>query len=331
MKRTSLAAALLLFAHNASAERQSTQDYIKRWKTTAVEHMHTFNIPASITLAQGILESGSGNSDLAVQANNHFGIKCHRGWQGEHFYQDDDAENECFRKYKDAAESYTDHALFLTSRSRYAGLFELRTTDYKGWSKGLKSAGYATNPKYADLLIGLIERYRLYEYDKGTALPPQKEEKEEARAIAEQPPAPALETPAVLPTNFTAAIDKPSTIEIHTSSRTIAVNQYKARYVKARKGDTYYRLAKELRIALWQLHWYNDLGKRDVLKEGEIIYIDPKRNRASTKEGHWQCREPMTMSAISQLSGIKLKKLLRYNTAYAADQVVPRGTTVYLR
>ncbi|MFP4846934.1 glucosaminidase domain-containing protein [Winogradskyella sp. PE311] len=142
----------------------STDNYILTYASIAKDEMRKSKIPASITLAQGILESGSGRGRLAVKANNHFGIKCH-GWKGAKIYHDDDAAQECFRKYKIAQSSYEDHSDFLTGRKRYAKLFKLKSSDYKGWARGLKAAGYATDRKYPQKLISLIERYKLYEYD----------------------------------------------------------------------------------------------------------------------------------------------------------------------
>lgn len=142
----------------------TTLEYIERYKHIALEHETTHNIPACITLAQGILESGSGTSRLAKEANNHFGIKCHSNWQGNTFYKDDDKKNECFRAYDSPEESFEDHALFL-KKKRYADLFDLDIRDYEGWAKGLKQAGYATNPKYPQLLIDLIEKYSLQDLD----------------------------------------------------------------------------------------------------------------------------------------------------------------------
>ena len=139
--------------------------YVKTYAEVAQQEMKSYDIPASITLAQGILESGMGDSRLATQANNHFGIKCHREWRGERIYHDDDEKGECFRVYKDPRKSYRDHSLFLTTRSRYDFLFDYKKHDYKAWAKGLKKAGYATDPKYPDKLISLIERYRLDRYD----------------------------------------------------------------------------------------------------------------------------------------------------------------------
>lgn len=143
-----------------------TLQYIKKYAPLAVLEMHKYNIPASVTLAQGILESGNGRSQLASKSNNHFGIKCHVGWKGAKVYHDDDEKGECFRKYKYVQSSYKDHSEFLSGRRRYASLFKLRKSDYKGWAKGLKKAGYATDKKYPKKLIKIIEEYKLYEFDK---------------------------------------------------------------------------------------------------------------------------------------------------------------------
>lgn len=156
---------LLLLFPVCSFAQSKRIEYINQWKDVAIREMQLYNIPASITLAQGILESGDGQSTLAKKANNHFGIKCHKGWTGGKVYHDDDKKGECFRKYKHAEESFRDHSAFLTSRSRYAALFDLDRTDYKGWAKGLKKAGYATSPTYANSLIDLIERWELHQYD----------------------------------------------------------------------------------------------------------------------------------------------------------------------
>jgi flagellum-specific peptidoglycan hydrolase FlgJ len=145
--------------------KNAAELYIDTYRDVAKREMELHGIPASITLAQGILESGSGNGKLTLKSNNHFGIKCHKGWKGQRVYHDDDKDQECFRKYANPAYSFTDHSLFLTGRSRYAGLFKLPKDDYKGWAKGLKKAGYATDRKYPKKLIALIERYELYKYD----------------------------------------------------------------------------------------------------------------------------------------------------------------------
>lgn len=144
---------------------QIVNGYIAQYNSVAMSNMKTYGIPASIILAQGILESGAGQSDLATNANNHFGIKCHNDWKGDKVYKDDDSANECFRKYDQASESYKDHAMVLTGKNRYASLFKLPKGDYKSWAKGLRAAGYATDPKYPEKLINYIETYNLHEYD----------------------------------------------------------------------------------------------------------------------------------------------------------------------
>lgn len=154
----------------------STEAYILQYADIAMEEMRKYKIPASITLAQGILESGSGKGRLAVEANNHFGIKCH-GWTGEKIYHDDDASQECFRKYTHADQSFEDHSTFLTSRGRYADLFKLDTDDYEAWAKGLRAAGYATDRKYPEKLISLIERFQLHKYDDAVLGTPSKPKK----------------------------------------------------------------------------------------------------------------------------------------------------------
>ena len=165
------------------AQNLTRQQYINKYKDVAIKQMHKHKIPASIILAQACLESGDGNSTLARKANNHFGIKCHNGWKGKGYKHDDDAKGECFRKYNDPIDSFTDHSYFLISGSRYNSLFDLPITDYKAWAHGLKAAGYATNPKYAKLLIDIIEEYKLYKYDAGEAF---KESKAQLKAAKEE-------------------------------------------------------------------------------------------------------------------------------------------------
>ena len=156
----------LLIISLACFSQNTAQDYINKYKEIAVEEMNLFKIPASITLSQGILESSNGDSFLAKEANNHFGIKCHNSWEGDRVYYDDDEQDECFRKYSAAEDSYRDHSLFLSNSSRYSTLFDLPIKRYKLWARGLKKAGYATNPKYAALLIGIIRKYNLNKFDR---------------------------------------------------------------------------------------------------------------------------------------------------------------------
>ena len=167
---------LLILALQANAQNLTRLQYIDKYKDVAIRQMHKHKIPASIILAQACIESDNGNSTLARKANNHFGIKCHNGWKGKGYKHDDDARGECFRRYNDPLDSFTDHSYFLISGSRYNSLFDLPVTDYKGWAHGLKAAGYATNPKYAKLLIDIIEEYKLYRYDTDDAYAASKKE-----------------------------------------------------------------------------------------------------------------------------------------------------------
>ena len=163
MKLYSIILFIFFFFHSNS--QNLTEDYIKRFKDIAINEMNLYNIPASITLSQGILESANGTSELALASKNHFGIKCHKDWKGKSITHDDDEKGECFRSYKNPLRSYRDHSLFLVDRDRYNNLFSLNRKDYKGWALGLKAAGYATDPKYADKLISLIERFNLSRFD----------------------------------------------------------------------------------------------------------------------------------------------------------------------
>ena len=282
------------------AERRLTrQEYIDTYKDDAIREMQRTGIPASITLAQGILESGDGNSPLAVYGKNHFGIKCHSDWKGKTMRIDDDKKNECFRKYNDVYDSYRDHSDFLTTRGRYSFLFDLKVTDYKGWAKGLKKAGYATHPKYASMLIDLIEQHKLYQYDSYGKVPPRKIKRHRnSKALA--------------------GTNVERTIKLHNNIK----------YVRAKEGDTYYSITQDYDMNLWQIYKYNDLNKGDVLNEGDVIYLQPKRNKG--KEDFHVVESGETMREISQQFGVKLKKLYKYNNLIIGTQ--PNvGDKVYLR
>jgi len=265
------------------AERRITRgEYIDTYKEAAVHEMMHSGIPASITLAQGILESGDGNSPLAVYAKNHFGIKCHSTWSGKTFILDDDEKDECFRKYNSVDESFRDHTNFLVDRSRYAFLFELKSNDYKGWAMGLKKAGYATNPKYAHLLIALIEQHDLNQYDTWDRV--------ESKNLRKS------RTSKILATNEASRI-----VKLHNNIK----------YILVRKRDNFGSVAREFGMKPWQLYRYNDLNKKDELTPGEVLYLQPKRNSAS--EEYHKVKEGDTMRGISQTYGIKLKKLYKKN------------------
>lgn len=289
----------------------TTEEYIQTYKDIAIEKMREYKIPASITLAQGILESGSGNSDLARKANNHFGIKCHKGWSGRTYIMDDDEKNECFRRYRKAEESYHDHSIFLTTRDRYADLFKLKITDYKGWAKGLSKAGYATNPRYPELLIRIIERYDLSKYDeealKGSHKRKSKEKKEDHKVYK-----------PVDPSKF-AVVDKSE------SGRFIHQNNG-VKLVFAREGDNIAALAVEFHIYSWQIIKYNDFEKDQQLKPGQIVYLQKKKRKSHDFAFH-TIQSGETLRKISQLYGIKLNRLFKLNdlkegdTIYAGDNL----------
>ncbi|MBQ8157734.1 MAG: glucosaminidase domain-containing protein [Prevotella sp.] len=275
----SIALLLSVCAHGQIKWNQQSQQYLDQYKDLAIEEMKRWKIPASITLAQGLLESGAGRSRLAVKANNHFGIKCH-GWNGKTFYQDDDARNECFRSYKSVFESYEDHSRFLASGQRYRSLFNLKTTDYKGWARGLKAAGYATNPRYANQLIDIIELYKLHRYDSA---------KDYDKYLADKTKGPA----------------------IHRSIMYFNKNYY----VVAKAGDTFRSLGEELDVSYKKLAKYNERDKDDVLEEGEYVWLKKKRSNAPKdyKGRLHYVRAGESMYSIAQTYGIRLRSLYKLN------------------
>jgi LysM repeat protein len=264
--------------------KTTTEQYIQQYKDVAIAEMKRSRIPASITLAQGILESGNGNSRLATEANNHFGIKCKKEWTGRTLYEDDDAPQECFRAYPTAEDSYRDHSDFLMKSSRYAFLFDLAPTDYKGWAEGLKKAGYATNPNYPQLLINFIEKHNLQQYDGGElniqpALPaPVAEKKEEIKPV----PAPV-------------AIKEWNNLPV-----TIAA-----------KGESYAQIALRNDMMVWQIFKYNDIKRGANPRSGDTLYLKPKFNKG--KVATYEVQFGDNMYRISQRFAIKLKSLYKLN------------------
>ncbi|MCB0848502.1 MAG: glucosaminidase domain-containing protein [Bacteroidetes bacterium] len=316
-----LTSALILLAVPSltMAQRMTTEEYIAKYREDAIKDMVKTGVPACITLAQGILESESGNSKLAQEANNHFGIKCHKEWEGKTFHQDDDARDECFRKYSTVLESYDDHSDFLKTRSRYAFLFELDVTDYKGWAHGLKKAGYATNPNYAHKLIDLIERYNL--------------EAVNNEAIARMNGAPAntaatlVRQVSVKDKNVSAKSDRNVTTVINITPPTYYAEQNNVKYVVSKKGDTWVSIAKENDMMVWQVLKYNDALRDDELREGTIVYIKPKRHSAQQKFHVVMPGE--SMRDISQMYAIKLSSLYKKNQIEPGTVVQP-GTKLKL-
>lgn len=256
---------------------QRFQDYFDTYKDVAIDQMHQYKIPASITLAQGVLESGAGRSELALKANNHFGIKCN-GWTGRKAYHDDDERGECFRAYNSVFESYKDHSEFLTTSQRYSRLFRLKLTDYKGWAKGLKSCGYATSPVYASKLIDIIEVYKLYQYDTVKAYGKLRQQGE------------------------------------HINLRHIYTFN-KNYYLYARRGDTFRTIAAEVDMSYKKLARYNERDKNDILEEGEVVWLHKKARKApkSYKGKLHRVQAGESMYSIAQKYGIRMKYLYKMN------------------
>ncbi len=293
---------LFVALYSQGYTNKDIENYINTYADVAVEHRQLYGIPASITLAQGILESGAGKSDLAVEANNHFGIKCHRDWTGEGYHKDDDEEQECFRVYSSARASFDDHAAFL-QRRRYARLFSLDPADYRGWAQGLSDCGYATNPRYPQLLCDLIERFDLARFDRG-----------DAPAAPSQEPIAEVEEP------------QPQSAEVGSVEQSIesefdTAHPIKRRwglhYVKAHAGDTYVIIGAELGIDAHRLAEYNDRDKgtdrNAVLQPDEIVWLEKKEKQAVIGHDTHIVAPGQTLWDIAQLYGIRLKNLASRN------------------
>lgn len=275
----------------AQTRNKQYEDYIKKYRDIAVREMKRYHIPASITLAQGLLESGAGQSTLARKSNNHFGIKCGGDWSGRTVSHDDDARGECFRAYKHPQESYEDHSKFLAGRSRYASLFKLKITDYKGWAHGLKKAGYATNPRYAYQLIGIIELYGLHQYDTKSGLKWMKE--------------------------------NPDPHQPYVANGLL--------YIVIRAGDSWKSISKEFDISQKKLREYNDLYKGYALQVGDILYLEKKNKKADKEHIVHVLRSGESMYTVAQKYGIRLKNLYKLNKMRPDDPAPELGTILRLR
>lgn len=275
----------------AQTRNKQYEDYIKKYRDLAVQEMKKYHIPASITLAQGLLESGAGKSTLARKSNNHFGIKCGSDWRGKTVSHDDDARGECFRAYKHPKQSYEDHSKFLAGRPRYASLFKLKITDYKGWARGLKKAGYATNPRYAEQLIDIIELYDLHRYDTKGGLKWMKE--------------------------------NPNPHQPYIANGLV--------YIVVRAGDSWKSISREFDISQKKLRKYNDLYKGYELKVGDILYLEKKNKKADKEHIVHVIRAGESMYSISQKYGIRLKNLYKLNKMDAEDPSPEVGTILRLR
>jgi len=311
-------------------QNMTVDQYVATYKGLAISEMQRTGVPASITLAQGILETEGGNSDLLKSSNNHFGIKCKSSWTGETVYHDDDARGECFRKYGCAADSYKDHSDFLKNSDRYSFLFQLDPLDYRAWAQGLRRAGYATNPKYAQILIQYIEQYHLNDYTL-VALGKFKDTAQAGIAGAEvqaptstasvSAPAPAVQTPAVETAAVVAAPKKAAYPqgEFH-------INETRVIFVPA--GTSLLALADQYHISLAYLVDFNDLKDNNELPKDQLVYLQRKR-KVGGKDVH-VVEGGETLYDIAQSEGIRLSALMEYNLLQAGTEPAP-GTALYLQ
>ena len=303
------------------AQRITPEEYIQTYKDIAIREMKTHKIPASITLAQGLLESGAGNSALAREAKNHFGIKCHKGWEGDTYYMDDDEKNECFRKYDDVEQSFRDHSEFLCGRSRYAALFDLDITDYEGWAKGLKAAGYATNPKYAQLLIDRIKLYDLTQYDQialgllaESDVEPIDPEADEYFELAFSP-----QDKSIFPL-----------ADMTPEGRFIYENNG-VRFVYAKEGETPESMAKTFGIKFKRFCQYNCLKHPEevVFHSGDVVYLEKLRNK-NWKAKKYTIQEGETLRDVALRFAVKPEKILRKNGLKEGEKL-HKGQELWLR
>jgi hypothetical protein len=297
------------------------QAYINRYSSLAVSEMMRTGVPASITLAQGMIESDFGRSTLAREGNNHFGIKCHNDWTGPAIRHNDDRRNDCFRKYSRPEDSFYDHSDFLKSGSRYKELFNLSQTDYKGWAHGLKRAGYATNPDYAGMLIRKIEENNLYYFDKVNQLPPQAK-------VVPQPE--KTDDTATLQLNM--GYPQPVTLENENVPAHVSriMENNRIQYIIVRDGETPGMIENEFQLLKWELAKYNELNASFTPVAGQMLYLQPKRDRAEPGKEIHVARNGDSMYLISQIYGIKLKKLYEYNRINEGAEPVP-GDKIWLR
>ena len=286
-------------------------DYILKYKDAAISQMQSSGIPASITLAQACLESGFDTSRLAREGNNHFGIKCH-DYKGRKMYVDDDIKDDCFRVYDRVEDSFQDHSDFLRFRSRYAFLFDLDPTDYKGWAYGLKAAGYATDPQYAVRLIDLIERYGLQQYD--TAVSPD-----------ELPVTPVV---AKLPEQVEL---KESSPLYKISLQREILKRNNVMFVVANGYESFYSIAREFNLFRWEVLRFNDERKDRQLQDGEVVYIEAKKKQADKYLDKHVVEEGESMRNISQQYAVKEKYLYKYNPGIPKGSDPVPGSIINLR
>ncbi len=326
-----------LIVLNASSQNSDYVDYIENYKDIAIQEMYNYGIPASITLAQGLLESGAGKGRLAVKANNHFGIKCHKEWTGPTIFHDDDKKGECFRKYGKAIYSFEDHSKFLKNRSRYAFLFDFDKTDYKSWAFGLKQAGYATDPKYPTKLIKLIDDYQLNQYDTAKGSPT----KTIAQVSNNSPKIEVKEKKSLLGGFFKSSnksqIDLDENKVFDDGVYIADIDAYRTHEIEkingvkcviAKEGDTYASLADEFNLYEKELLKANEVKYGANPKTGDLVFIARKKRKAVTEA--YMFREGDTMYSVSQLKGIRVRSLYKMNDMIYGKQPEV-GTMIKLR
>lgn len=342
-----LTAFLLAVLPMAGAQKSPQEKYIEKYAPTAVREMYRSGVPASITLAQGLLESRCGESPLATKGNNHFGIKCHNTWKGARMYQDDDAKGECFRVYKTADESFVDHSDFLRYRDRYKFLFDLRTTDYKGWAYGLKKAGYATDPAYPKKLIKLIEDYHLYEYDKKKrswagdvtqAKPEVKEtvekkhkekpQRKPSRRHSKETEQTIPESPLQMEQVHPVKKEKVEVLRFTLSREMFSQNGVP--FVYSVEGETYESIAKQYNLFPREILKINDLTESRPLAPGTIVYLQAKKKQTARGLDKYVCEGGEDLRDISQRFAVSLKSIRKLNNIQG-DPVLREGDVIKLR
>lgn len=324
--RTILLFAIIAIAYALPAmgqERQTREEYVERYKAIAIAHMERYGIPASITMAQGILESDSGNSRLSTSSNNHFGIKCKKSWRGDRVFHDDDAKGECFRAYPSVEASYQDHADFLDQSPRYDSLFAYPSDDYRSWARGLKACGYATAPDYAERLVKIIESMKLYLLDKengGKIYMAAKRANANTEGWFESNTASPDEQ--INPNAFRVTVNSHKGYGIYRSNHTF--------YVVAKEGDTYQKIGEVFHISARTLEKFNDVAKGTQLHKGDIVYIERKKTQwLGNVMQHKVVREE-NLYSLSQSYGIRLKSLMKLNHLREGNDV-KKGEIIRLK
>ncbi|MEO7311014.1 MAG: glucosaminidase domain-containing protein [Chitinophagaceae bacterium] len=322
---------ILICSKTFAQDSLSVQRYIDQYKDMAMAEMQRTGVPAAITLAQGIHESSFGTSELVLRSNNHFGIKCKSDWTGRSVRHDDDASQECFRAYDSACQSYKDHSDFLRGNQRYAFLFQYDPTNYQAWAKGLKQAGYATNPRYAPILVGTIERFHLNDY---TLLAINRQPVKDTGQNIYAQAAYNTENPPIV--NVVAANRYAELVRQTPNANFNLASTYptgvfdinNCKVVFAEKGMSLLALAIAHKVSMPNLITWNDMDETDIVPESQLIFLEKKQKKGKT-EIH-EVKPGETLWQISQVEGVRLTNLLQYNKL--SDNNIPAvGEKIYLQ